>query len=387
LVAHPYLGNGGSECAVAWGLQALAEDHDVTICTASDYQPDALNRDYGTRLTAGMITHLRAPSVRIPMVGHRMTQLQHAVFERSCRRVAADYDVCVSLYTFVDFGRPAIQRIADFSFDDRALSCVNPVAASRLPGVGTWFRTAYSAWCGQIRGRTERHVTDSADILVANSQWTAKVLLDTLGRHSHCVVYPPLPPLPTVRGQRDPMKFVMLGRVSPEKRIEEAVLTLAAVREAGHPVTLAVAGKCNNDSYGREVRALVEKHPWVRLTGHLDMTTRAALMAGATYGIHACEGEAFGIAVAEMMTSGLLVFVPKSGGVAELVPDSSLTYGNRSEAVARICAVLSDDVARASLGHAIRDRAEAFSAETYMERICCLVGSMAAERRNLRVVK
>lgn len=386
-MAHPYLGHGGSECAVAWGLQALSEDHDVTLCTASDYDPEALNRHYGTRLSHDSVTYLRAPSVPLPKGAYRLVQLQHSVFDRFCRRIAADFDVCVSLYNFVDFGRPSIQRVADFSFDDRALKVVNPSAAGRLRGAGTWLRIAYNRVCSRVRGRADRHVTDTADVLVANSQWTAKVLLETTGRQSHCVVYPPLPPLPMMRGQRDPFKFVALGRVSPEKRLEETIHVLAAVREAGHPVTLAIAGQCHDDPYGREIRALAEKHPWVRLTGHLDLTTRAALLAGASFGFHACEGEAFGIAVAEMMTAGLVVFVPRSGGVAELVPDSNLTYGNRAEAVARVCAVLSDDLAKARLVAQVRDKAQAFSAETYMERISWLVGSMSAERRNLRLVK
>lgn len=372
---------------MAWGLQALAEDHDVTLCTASDYDSADLNRSYGTRLTPDSVTYVRAPSLPMPRATYRMVQLQHALFDRFCRRIAEDYDVCISLYNFIDFGRPAIQRVADFSFDDRALQSVNPAAAERLHGAGTWLRRAYIGVCARIRGRADRHATDPADILVANSQWTAKVLLETVGRQSHCVVYPPLPPLPSVQGHRDPKKFVMLGRVSPEKRIEEAIHVLAAVREAGHPVTLAVAGHCGDDSYGREIKALVQKHPWVRLTGHLDMTTRAALLAGATYGFHACEGEAFGIAVAEMMTAGLVVFVPRSGGVAELVPDSTLTYSTRTEAVARVCAVLSDDVARARLTSLIREKTESFSTETYMERISWLVGSMSTERRSLRLAK
>ncbi|MFX9061635.1 hypothetical protein ABTN34_17560, partial [Acinetobacter baumannii] len=90
--------------------QALSEDHEVTLCTASDYRPDVLNRNYGTRLAADAVTHLRAPSLPLPKATYRMVQLQHALFERFCKKVAQDYDVCVSLYNFIDFGRPAIQR-------------------------------------------------------------------------------------------------------------------------------------------------------------------------------------------------------------------------------------------------------------------------------------
>ena len=53
LVAHPWMGRGGSEATAMWTLQALAESPDefeVTLVTASAVVWDELNARYGTCL-------------------------------------------------------------------------------------------------------------------------------------------------------------------------------------------------------------------------------------------------------------------------------------------------------------------------------------------------
>lgn len=378
LLAHPFLGNGGSECATVWILQALRDEYDVTLCTASAVDLPALNRHYGTDLKQGDFRHLPAP--RLPLRGAQAVALQFALFDRFSRRVAHRYDVCFSAYNFVGFGRPAIQRVADFSFDEDVLAAVNPAAGDHLTGGGTWLREAYRAACGLFRGRSVVSDTDPRDVLVANSRWTSGVVERHLGRNAKEVLYPPLPPSSPVTGARNPGGFVMLGRVSPEKRVEVAIEILEAVRAKGYEVMLTVAGPVPADRYGESVRAAASSRPWVMLAGRLDLAAKAVALASATYGIHACEGEAFGIAVAEMMTAGLVTFVPSSGGVAELAPDDSLQYDGVQDAVGKIVAHLESASLREESMRATAEKSKAFSTEMFVEGVRELVRRFADGR-------
>ena len=53
LVAHPWMGRGGSEATAMWTLAALQDDYEVTFVTAAPLEfPDwtSLNAAYGTRV-------------------------------------------------------------------------------------------------------------------------------------------------------------------------------------------------------------------------------------------------------------------------------------------------------------------------------------------------
>ena len=62
-LCHPWLGLGGSEAAVMWGISALREDYDITLVTASRVDLGILNAAYGTDVATGDFHLLRAPGL------------------------------------------------------------------------------------------------------------------------------------------------------------------------------------------------------------------------------------------------------------------------------------------------------------------------------------
>ena len=66
---------------------------------------------------------------------------------------------------------------------------------------------------------------------------------------------------------------------------------------------------------------------WIEIREDLSRTELNALMGRSRYGVHAMEGEHFGMATAEMIRAGCLVFPHRSGGSVEVVDDAPSCCG------------------------------------------------------------
>jgi hypothetical protein len=87
------------------------------------------------------------------------------------------------------------------------------------------------------------------------------------------------------------------------------------------------------------------------------------------YGIHGMQYEHFGIAVAEMVKAGCIVFVPGGGGQVEIVDDERLIYNSEREAIWKIITVLSDKNFQLSLLRRLASQAQLFSTEHFINQI------------------
>jgi glycosyltransferase involved in cell wall biosynthesis len=310
---------------------------------------------------------LSVPGLTGPRAG---AALRGAWFQRFCRQVAGDYDVLVSAYNPCDFGRPAIHFVADFSWHHGLRAELDPPPARharRIHAEGP-LRSAYLALAGAFGHPSGRDVLAGDDLLVVNSEWTARMMGERLGTRNLEVVHPPVQMTAPDRPfqAREP-GFVCLGRVSYEKRIEVMIEILRRVRERGHDLRLHIVGAIDPaDPYGRWIRALVDAHPWVHAPGALTGPEKAAFLAGRRYAIHGRPGEAFGIAVAEMAQAGCIPFVPEDGGPAEIVADARLRYSDVGDAVLKICRVLDDDETGRRLSEEVRRSAARFSVARFM---------------------
>jgi glycosyltransferase involved in cell wall biosynthesis len=93
------------------------------------------------------------------------------------------------------------------------------------------------------------------------------------------------------------------------------------------------------------------------------------LMAGHRYGIHGMREEHFGMAPAEMLRAGCLVWVPGGGGQLEIVGDDPMVrYGGEEEAAEKISAVLADPAEEARVRDVLASRAARFSTAAFVEQ-------------------
>lgn len=380
-VIHPALRFGGSEAAVLWTIEALKHDYDVTLISMGSVDLERLNAYYGTSLGSGDFNTQR---VTLPW-GMRSTSkfsaLKGRFLQRYVRRVADEFDVLISGYGAMDFGKPGVQIIADFSFVDEWRLELHPTFRTRGAWFygDTWMRRAYLGLCNRIA--TLNPEAWKQNVTLANSAWTADRLLKRLGITSR-VVYPPLKgETPRILGNNREMGFICLGRVSPEKCVHSVIEILRRVRERGHNVHLHVLGGVDNSDYGRTVQRLTQQHrEWVWLEGWVHGEQKRNLLTGHSFGINACHSEAFGVAVAEMVLAGCVVFVPNGGGQVEIVDHPTLIFASEDDAVEKIVSVLSNEAEQEKLRAHLKQTSQAFSVEHFTKSMRQVVIQFLAQQ-------
>ncbi len=381
LVAHPWMGRGGSEATAMWSLHALQEVAKITFTTASPVDWDKLNSVYGTRVSADRIEFLPAPRIPGVATGTTLAYWQRAWFERFCSSVSGRFDACISAYNPIHFSRPAIQLIGDFSFSEEARLDMYPNASEQAHHRPSLLRKLYVSVGEQLAGRSDTEIAGSGDWVVANSRWTAGVLDHRFHLPGTPILYPPsVLHEGGTEAARDPLSFICMGRITPEKEIETIIAILDQVRAAGHPATLDLAGQFGEDDYSARIRAMAEeRRDWIRLVGFLDPRKKSELFTSRSFGLHACRVEAFGIAVAEMAAAGLIPFVSSDGGVGEIVERGELIFRDADDAAAKICALIESPGKHEALRASLRAGVARFRPERFAENLVGLVGEFMGQ--------
>ena len=359
-VVHPHLvAGGGSEAVALWTVKALQDDFRVTLITMGRPDLEALDRSCGAGVDPARV-EVRALAVP-PGLRTRFDALRGVRLERHCRRHAGEFEVMISAYNAMDFGLPGIQHVVDFSFDDRLrreLHAGGGAAAGPFHRASAG-RSLYLAAAAALAGR--RGDGWKRNRTLACSAWVRDVLARRFAVAAE-VVYPPV----AEAGATTPWPeredgFVVMGRLVPEKGFGLVVDVLARVRER-RPVHLHVLGRPVRAAYAREIDRLRRRHgDWIRLEGPVYGPEKEAVLGRHKYGISGCRSEAFGIAVAEMVKAGAIVWVPDGGGQTEIVDHPDLIYADAAGAAAQILGTIGDPEREAGLRRHLAGRGAAFS--------------------------
>ncbi len=366
-----------------WLLQALCRDYHVDVVTRGGWDLDDLNRCAGTEVRGEEFGAIVYPLLD-PHVLSRGGALWNGLFERFCRSLAPRYDLCITASRTLDWGRPALHFLSDVAWNrplQERFHCPEALVGASL------FRKTYFAlgrWLAGSSGRDPaRH-----DYFVANSKWTAQVSSEFC-KVPPVVIYPAVPggSTPPTPWKNREDAFVCLGRISPEKQIEQVIAILDQVRIMGHDVRLHLVGIGVYGEYLEHIRQLCEmRKEWIIWHGPLYADDKWALLARSRYGISACAREAFGIATAEMMKAGMVPFVPRAGAQSEIVQEDDLIYDDIQEATLKIDAVLRSGSRQQELHLLLLQRAEAFHPEQFNLAVRELVERMLVHQAPVRTV-
>ena len=183
----------------------------------------------------------------------------------------------------------------------------------------------YKLWLKLYKKVARENPFYYADIVMSNSRYTAK-LSKILWSKEPTVLNPPVKTKDFTKysaksiDQRE-NAVVMISRISPEKRIEEAIDAIALTKTK--PL-LRVIGRISpyNIKYKKYLeRKAKEKNIKIEFHCNVPREKLAELIAKSKIFIHTTRGEHFGIAVVEAMAAGLPVIVHKSGGPYEDIID------------------------------------------------------------------
>jgi glycosyltransferase involved in cell wall biosynthesis len=380
-VFHPELrGGAGSESGAVWFAQAVADMARVTLVSMGPVDLARLDEMHGTRVSRSAIDTV---SLSIPRpLRRRFDALRAWRLGRWAKAHAGEFDVLVSTYNLMDFGRRGLQIVVDASFDDGLRRSLHPAPAGarRVFYANSPLRSLYlrlgRALARQSRDGWRQNMT------LASSRWLRDVFETRLG--APCgLLYPPVDDgVASVPPDERENGFVVLARMAPEKGVERTIAILDEVRRAGHDVHLHILGREDDQRTTNRVRELCrERAGWAHFEGFVTGGQKKEFLARHRYGLSGCRHEAFGIAVAELAQAGAIVWVPRGGGQVEIVGREDLVYDDERDAARKIIRVLEDGTARADLARDLAARASQFSTGRFVTEVRAIVREFLAGER------
>jgi len=369
---------GGGNGVAAWMLQALVAEHDVTVLTWRPVEVEPINRFFGTSVRAAdFATHVVPPSWRripdhLPVPA---ALLRSSLLMRYTRRVIDGFDVIIGVHNETDYGRRGIQYVH------------YPAYLRPRPDVDLrWYHrsapllSAYYAVCDRLAGFSQERM--KSNLTFANSDWTASRIRGFLGIEASTLYPPVLAATPQVPWHERRRGFLALGRISPEKEYERVIHILARVRAHAPDITLTVVGTwdAKTERYYKSLTALATsldpEGTWITFRRDLSRDEVRTVLTTTRYGIHGMREEHFGMAPAEMVRAGMIVWVPDGGGQVEIVGDApSLRFATDDDAVDAILSVIDHPDEEARLREHLAVRGERFSTERFTAAVRDIVTS------------
>jgi glycosyltransferase involved in cell wall biosynthesis len=248
-----------------WALQALCRHHHVDIVTRGGWDLDDLNRCSGTNIRREELGAILYPPFD-PQVLSSGGALWHGLFLRYCRRLAPQYDLCITASRTLDWGRLAIHFLSDVAWNQTLQERFQTAEITTQKGIlRRWYRKLGSFLAGSSGRDPTQH-----DIFIANSQWTAELSAQYC-KIRPVVIYPAVPGgTPTTPPRERENSFLCLGRISPEKRIEQVIAILERVRTLGHAIRLHLVGGGDDSRYVHNIQQLCDaRREWIVFHGPL----------------------------------------------------------------------------------------------------------------------
>jgi glycosyltransferase involved in cell wall biosynthesis len=332
-----------------------------------DLEP--INRFFGTSLRSGDFDTLVVPWRWRTVPDHLPVPaalIRSALLMRYTRRVTDGFDVIVGAHNETDYGRRGIQYVH------------YPAYLRPRPNVDLrWYHRsssllhAYYAFADRLADFSVERM--KANLTLANSYWTAAQLQRSLGTGARTVYPPVVDPAPPTVWEKRQDRFLAIGRISPEKEYERMMRILACVRPRNSDITLTIVGTSDRHArrYVERLRRLaISLGPWIEFRSNLSRSEVRSLMATCRYGIHGMREEHFGMAPAEMVRSGMIVWVPHGGGQVEIVGvNPALVYDSDEQAADSISRVLSSPPEQRRLRDELAVCSERFRVDRFIAEV------------------
>lgn len=286
-----------------------------------------------------------------------------------CKRHVNQFDLFFSTQNELDFGTNGIQYIhfpvhGDIQFREAGTTIKN-----KRWSVSQQIHNFYHRVSAILSGFQPERIRNNTTI--TNSSWTRDIVKAAYGVDADIVFPPVLSDMkPKSWGERE-IGFVCIGWVRPEKQIENIIEIIARVRQMRYDVDLHIIGPVWDKAYSRKLLDLyADGNNWLYFEGELDRATLVSMIERHRFGIHGFVNEHFGIAVAEMVKAGCIVFVPDGGGQREIVGyDKRVIYQDQNDAVEKIATILSNPDTQQILSEEMKLRGARYSVENFMKSI------------------
>jgi len=370
-IYYPAFLGGGAEAVGLWMLEALKHNYDLTLFTIADVDFDRLNALYGTQLSPKDVTvksffnRSFSPLVNGLIANNKLIRM--VLFHWLIRYLKThnqQYDVLISAYNALDFGKKGLQYIH-------------------------WVKVLEeNALYNKISGFSIDRMKQNESI--TNSSTVAEFVKKEYGCSS-TILYPPVViDASEIPWKQKQLAFICSGRLTVAKQPDKVISILKRVREQGFDVKLYLTGGGGGAyawRYKNFVKQMVKDNStWVTLYENLSYEDYVNVLSNCQYGIH-YKQEPFGISIAEMVKAGAIPFVRDQGGQIEIVGEKNqaLMFKNEQEAVEKIVAVLSQPEQQQTLQTALAEQQNLFSTQRFMNEMNQIVERYLHELRSSEI--
>lgn len=372
---------GGGEAVCMTVLEALQNDHNITLLTGSDqFSLNELNTRYNTSVSnidievmslggIHLLSIMEAcDRVNIWKLGHFANIFKHAIYNRVSKSSIEDADLVISTWDEVCTNLPSVQYI---HFPNR----YKHLGSRDNLHTNKFVKSALNEYRSYMR-RIGNYDTEDIRFakLIANSHRTASQIEDWY-EVSPSVLNPPID---TERFSSDtPWEdredgLVFVGRIHPVKNIEWIIEIVECIRDEGYDTHLHIVGPLDQSviSYHSKIQSLISETEYIQLEGAMYGNELSKFLQCHKYGINGARREQFGMSIAEMVSAGMVPFVPNSGGQREVVGyTDEVMFETTSEAVNKISNVLSGEVSVNSLRNKFPDIESEYGKDQFKREI------------------
>lgn len=371
LIGHSYFGRGGAESAAMWLIESIKNDFDVHLLTRGGWDLNELNALSGTNVKAKEITLVKFPLRKFSGTNKYFGLLWDSYFGRICRVKAPQYNLVITASSTINWGTKAIHFLTDIVWNSELNAQFNYNSAKSRSNL----YSIYFALAQFIKGKTNWDIRKN-DIFVANSEFTAN-LSNPYVTNQSIVIYPVVPSnFKTIPWEKRKNEFICFGRVSPEKKIEDAISIIQKVRENGHYIELTIIGEFDQSDYSIKIQELANRKTWINTPGPIYGESKYKILPNFRYGINCCTREAFGISTAEMMKAGIVPFTPIQGAQKEITECAQITFDGIDDAVKKISAILESTDLQTEICTHLNSRKHLFSAQEYKNNVLNLLSNL-----------
>ena len=209
---------------------------------------------------------------------------------------------------------------------------------------------------------------------VGNSKWSKQRYKSAFGidanDHLYCTFNLSEPLIESfIEYEKRNNDFVIIGRVSKDKRIEEAIKVFrsTAINNKNLNSRLHIIG----GGKSKYISLLKKKYPYNNIIFHgfLDEKDKIRILLKSKYGLHLFRYEHFGIAPCEMQNNGVVCFVYKYGGPSEIIEPGILKFESKKDLINKINKIAKDIEKRSIAQNSIKDQTKIFTKKSFYKKL------------------
>ena len=340
-LVHPNLNlRGGGEYVGLEFLNALQDEHDVTLVTLERPDLDELNDFFGCDVEGDFdVIEASFPVSLFRRTDDSFNKLRNSLLKYYAGFHEDKFDLMICTHNEAAFEDPGVQYVHFPEAVNEDVFLEEGEVSFDLKSDRSLVHRAYLKFVNQYmpeKGKVSQNRT------LCNSSYTKEVFEEAYGSEAD-VLNPPVSMEFEDRKQFDDREdaFICVGRIAPPKDQKGLIRVFDDInREIDLP--LYIVGEGGSD-YADEVRDMASERDHVVFDGRLSRRELKEKITSVKYGIHNLRGEHYGLAPAEMVKGGCIVFVREKGGQTDIVGNNErLIFESEEDAVGKIKEIVED---------------------------------------------